>query len=490
MTTGKLTVITGEEPEILGKVFSLKAGKLEKETAGYLNSGWYEIREFSSASDVVDLLQNVSTSQAITSSLPVERFPDTGRVVARKLLADNPDALTRTKVDMRFKSGTPGLLAIDYDPPVSGEVMDRDALWTLLQETIAGLQDAGVIYWLSGSSHVWHGDKELQGRRGQRLYIMVADAGDIPRASAVLADKLWLAGLGRAVVSKGGSVLLRHIFDDCMGQDSGRLDFVGGAYCHPPLSQRRGAPHILSDGGFLDTRKALPDLCPLDGGKIAGLKEAAKAAAEPEAAAVKEALVIARGGVTAKRLIAKGVAPAEAHERGIQAARAAFGGVLLGDSSIVLESGDEVTIGAVLDDRGRYHGQCCRDPLEPDYLGHKIVGRLYLHGATPTLHSFAHGGATYKLHRQPARLYLQSGRRAETANEIRDKLADEPDLFIRAGVLTRVDDGKLTAIVKPASLAYLVSLRLALYRKLKDGGDQPVDLDGDTTNYLFAALEI
>ncbi len=153
-----------------------------------------------------------------------------------------------------------------------------------------------------------------------------------------------------------------------------------------------------------------------------------------------------------------------------------------------LENGKEVTIGQVLDDRDRYHGALCKDPLEPDYQNGKITAKFYLYGSAPLLHSFAHGGATYRLHRQPTRIYLQFGRKAETANEIRDRLADEPDIFLKAGVLVRLEAGRLVPIKRAAGLGYLVGTRFALFRRYADGRDVPADLDDAVSNMILAAI--
>ena len=491
MTTGYLTVIKGEIPDVLGKVFELKAGVLDKTTAGHLTVGTYSVEPFSNAGDLVALLESVGTDGCITASLPLETLPQSGHVVSRNLLAEHPGrypgAITRTKADMTFRHGAAGVMALDYDPPAGEAALSPAVLWSLLQATISGVETAGVIHWCSGSSYIYNGDSEAHGLRGQRVYILVADAGEIPRAADVLADRLWLAGYGRVIVSAGGAKLKRHVFDDAM-KEAARLDYCGGAHCKPPLSQRRGAPVVLSDGGFLDTRVALPDLTASEAAKVEGLKAEAMDAAEVEAAAVKEARALAKGTGIAAKLVTVGVPYAEAHERGMQAARSAAGGVLLGDYTLTLENGVEVTVGQILDDKERYHGAICRDPVEPEYLGGKAVGKLYLYGASPLLHSFAHGGATYRLHRQPARIYLQAGRRAESCDEIMGRLGAEPDIFMKGGVLVRLDAGRLVPVARASGVGYLVGTRFALFRRDRDGKDTAADLDDATSNMLLAAI--
>ena len=487
MTTGYVTLVTGQQPNILGKCFTLRDGALHKETAGYLSIGTYSMQSFENAGELAHLLDSVGTDQCITASLPLPTLPKSGRVVAKHLLAQYPGAITRTKECFDFRYGTAGVLSLDYDVQPGDVVLPPADLWSLLQTNIRGVETAGVVHWLSGSSHIWNDTVELQGRRGQRIYVLVADAGDIPRAAGVLADRLWLAGHGRIVLSKSGAKLKRHVFDDAM-KEPARLDYCGGARCAPPLSQRRGSPVVLNDGGFLDTRVALPDLTASEAAKVEGLKGEAMDAAEVEAAAVKEAYALAKGVVLTAKLVNIGVPYPEANERGMQAARSALGGVLLGDFNIIMESGVEVSIGQILDDKDRYHGAICRDPLEPDYLQGKAVGKLYLYGASPTLHSFAHGGATYRLHRQPARIYLQAGRRADSCDEIMGRLGAENDIFVKGSVLVRLEAGRLIPVKRASGLAYLVGTRFALFKRSQDGKDIAADLDDATSNMLLAAL--
>ena len=60
-------------------------------------------------------------------------------------------------------------------------------------------------------------------------------------------------------MSASGQTLLRDIFDGAMPPNP-RAPILRAALCESPLEQRRGAPVVLSDGGWLDTAAALPDL--------------------------------------------------------------------------------------------------------------------------------------------------------------------------------------------------------------------------------------
>lgn len=487
MSAGKLTVITATQPATLGKTFSLDAGgALQKRTAAQMLEGSFEVVEFDGVAALASILAGVGTDHAITASLPVNGARS-GRIVTRNKLRENPGALARTKEHFGFVSGQPGVMILDYDPPGGSVVRSCKDLWGLMLDTVPEVAQAGVIWWCSGSSHILNGDIELQGLRGQRLYILVTDLADVPRAAGVLSQRLWLAGLGRIEVSASGQTLLRDIFDGAMPQPA-RLDFCGGAVCESPLEQRRGAPVVLSDGGWLDTAAVLPDLDAKTLARYEGMVSDAKEKAEPAARTQREVWKAARVNDETARHMQGGMSHTDASERAERTLSSALSGVLLGDFSITLSDGRPVSVGAVLDDRERFHGALCFDPLEPEYQGGKVTGKLYLFGAQPTLHSFAHGGRTYSLRRQPARIYVASGRKAEVADELRQRLADEPDIFLRGGVLVRYTDGRLLPIKRAAGLAYEVGRRYALFRKSDKGVDMAVDLDDATANMILASI--
>ncbi len=299
--------------------------------------------------------------------------------------------------------------------------------------------------------------------------------------------RFWLTGHGHVAVSNSGQKLVRSVFDSAMAQPA-RLDFVGGAVCHPPLRQNRGPASILSNGGFLDTRTALPDLNVEELQKYQSLVADAKANAEPEAEAVRGRWTATRAVSGIASLVKAGVEPKLAAERTKQTLSSALAGWLMGDFPITLDDQKMVTIGEVLDDRQRYHGRLTLDPLEPEYLDKKVVGKFYLLGAAPTLHSFAHGGKTFRLRRQPARLYLQKGRKAELADSIHELLAREPDIFLRGGTLVKVTDGRLTPLRK-AGLAHLIGTRAALFSTNAKGEQHAVDLPSDVIDMVLELVE-
>ena len=132
---------------------------------------------------------------------------------------------------------------VDYDPPKNAEaVYTNDELLALLYDICPAMQAAPHVLTATASSFIYHVAKQLVGQKGRRIYVLVAQGRDIPRAGAVLFKRLQLAGLGHIEIGRAGQVLERGIIDACVFQPE-RLDFNGGADCVAPLEQHRPLSH-------------------------------------------------------------------------------------------------------------------------------------------------------------------------------------------------------------------------------------------------------
>lgn len=483
---GKLTLFTSTKPATLGKTFRLGVNGVEKTTAGEMVQGRADVQTFANVEDLARLLTRVRTDQAITTSVPINGV-ESAPIVTKAMLPDHPGALTRSKDHFHFPANQPGVFTLDYDPPEGVTSMQREDLWRLLLSVVPAVADTSVLWWCSGSSHIYHNAAQVQGLRGQRLYLLIRDLADTERFGKVLAQRLWLAGHGRIAISASGQKLLRSTFDEAMFQ-AARLDFCGGAVCEAPLEQRRGDPVVLASGGWLDTRAALPDLDDKELLRFEGLVEDARAKAEPEAQRQREAWVAKRLEGEVQRLVKTGVEGEVAVERATRTLQSALNKILLGDFELQLADGCRITVSEALNAPERFHEALTRDPLEPEYQNGKVTGKLYLYGAIPVLHSFAHGSKSYWLRRQPARLYVQRGRKAELADQIRALLANEPDVFRRGGAIVRVVDGRVR-VLRKAGLMHLIGSRVALYAKDAKGRDVPADLPADVADMVSALVE-
>jgi len=186
-----------------------------------------------------------------------------------------------------------------------------------------------------------------------------------------------------------------------------------------------------------------------------------------------------------QRLVGSGIEAGEATERTNKTLRTALSGVLLGDYEITLPSGEIITVGEILDNRSKWHGRETRDPLEPDYQNGKTCAKLYLYGTQPVLSSRAHGGQTFKLLRQPERLYIAAGGKAELATNIVERLASTGEVFRSGGLLVTVNDGAVRRLER-AALLHFVSTRISFYGKTSQGLDVAKDLTPDVVEMVVA----
>ena len=439
-----VTVVTANVPSRLTKEFSVENGKLKSFAGGVLVEGDAAVHEFDDLEGFKDTLKSLGTDQALIYGQPKGR-------TSTKLMSEErwrntgcPDDVIPRKAEHFGWVKGPGIMMLDYDPIPEVPPMGRDKLITTIQEAAPGLSNAAMLWWPSASSHIKNSesDEDLTGLRGQRLYIHVADAGDIPRAGKALVEALWACEHGHIEISKSGAFLERTPVDSSVWQ-ANRLDFAAGAACKPPLYQDRGDPVVIPGGiDVVDTATAIPDPSPeLQATAIAYKMKAKKAKANEASAIRKKWLDIKIGeqvGKNADEDVQKAVRD--------DLVKALDYGVLKGDFKITVVDSSvelEVSINEILDDPPRYHGRLTKDPIEPDYQNGKVVGKLYLLGSRPNLFSFAHGGRNYKLVRQLSRIELVRGRTHDNVNETLVCLRAAPEAFDLGGTLAKVEEGRV-----------------------------------------------
>lgn len=474
MTQAHLSVITSEKPERISKGFRMSDGRLEKLPGGNLIRGTVKVRAIDSLDDLARLLSGLTPAQALAYGIPPE---GTSVILTRKEFEarGQPAGYTsRTNDRFSWPDGA-GVLMIDYDPSKDGEVLDRVALVDRIRSAAPGLADATMLWLPSASSCIWYEGAELSGIKGQRLWIMVANASDIARAGSVLADRLWLAGHGWYEISKSGSLLPCTLVDASVWQPS-RLDFAGGAACSGALKQRRGDPVQIGNGTeIVDTVSSLPDLTADEKERLAQIQRQAKAVKQGEAEAVRNSWVGARVREMTEKT---GDAP-EALTRAEAAAHQALDEQKLADDFILHVEIDgavkPVSVHELLDDPARWNEKHCRDPVEPDYDGGRLVGKIYLMRPQPSVHSFARGGAVYHLHMEPRDIVLDPGKTDAATDATIELLQSDPLSFDFGEQLATVSRGKTYQLDLDAA-SYHVA-RIARYKRLdaRSRAYQPVD---------------
>ena len=488
---GSLTVFTSTEPPQLGKVYRLQDDKLHKTVAGNMFEGKYDVRTFDCPDAYADLLTTIGTNQAISNSLPRNGEPMGRIVTADRAVAEK--CLARTKDDFHLTLGHATTLPLDYDPAPHAQPLSQGELWNILIRMCPAAATAGAVSWCSASSHIHGPDGELQGLKGQRIYLFIQDASDIPRVGKVIAGRCWLNGLGRVEVSKSGQRLMRSLFDEAMFQPA-RLDFIGGAICEPPLFQQRGSPVLLGGSEWLDTRAAFPDLTDAECAIVEQLQRDAMDKVQPLVDERREQWIVSRAQIEATRLQRdKKMPKAEAIEQGQRLAESALSGTLYGDYQIPLPDNKFVTVAAVLDDWQFWDKKKTLDPLEPEHRNFQACGILYVRGDTPRLFTLAHGGMTFKLARQPMRVVYRKGRLSAVADALAVALSSQGDVFYSGEAdLVQAFPGRFRTLDRGV-MQYVLGQRVALVSIRRDPMtkkevDIPMNIPPELVALTYAAL--
>lgn len=245
--TVSLTVVQSIKPDILSKSFFLgEDGSLIKQSGGNMIEGtcwtWCPtVTEFATG------LAALQPNQALVFGVCGH---DTATILPKAVIQKGNHSVSgpvvaRDRDHFRWPEG-PGVLMIDYDPEKDKPPLPMEELLDAFYVTWPDLRKHPHVWCASASSSIYRVDtgEELRGVLGQRIYVFVQDATDIPRAGTVLFKRLWLSGFGRYDLSKSGSLLERSLADASVWQPE-RFDFAGGAQCGQGLEQRRPVPVVL-----------------------------------------------------------------------------------------------------------------------------------------------------------------------------------------------------------------------------------------------------
>lgn len=326
------------------------------------------------------------------------------------------------------------ILMIDYDPGAT--IHTPTELLDIIYGLVPALRSTAHVWGVSTSSCLFNkgSKKEICGVKGQRIYIVVTDGTDIPRAAKVLVKRSWLAGHGLIKLSKAGWLLTRTILDEQVFQTN-RIDYCAPAICVTPLVQKKPEPKLLGDPSVaLDTRITLPDLTPSEEAQYEKLVAMAKQTREGAAATIRA--TYSRGRVA--ELIERGIDP--------DVASAAIASALetsLLHAAFVLttEAGEKVCVGDLLANPAKWHGTNFADPLEPDYHDDHRIARAFLTGTrTPHIHSFAHGPHTYYLAPTVPTIQRVVGGRNNYMEDMVREFVERGMFYRRANVLVAIGD--------------------------------------------------
>lgn len=463
------TLLTSTGGDLSKRLALNDNGKIRKTYAYPLSRGRAEMVSVHDLKTLSQRLLELRTDQALA-------FGVTGRegpvpIVTKKKwreMGEPHSHVTRSGQHFRYPDG-PGVMVFDYDPQDGQRALTRDELVYALRDAVPAFLDASMLWWCSSSSCIYNDAEELAGIRGQRLYTLVKDAQDIPRAAKALETYLWAAGYGHIFISRSGAMLERCLFDMAMYQPE-RLDFAAGAICAPPLTQKRGEP-VLIPGKveIIDTRVMIPEPDKATQDKAQKAIRDARHETIPQCKAIKEQYIHDE---------ALKIAGNDAEEEEINKAMAILvsaveSRTLRGEFVVpILKDGNrvDVTVGEILDNPSRYHNALTLDPLEPEYNNSKQVGKIFLYSGSPVLYSQAHGGRSFRLLRQPARIQLVQGRTNDATRATQDILRECPFIYDMGDSLVEISNGQIFPLDRD-SLRYVLGGMVQYYhmKETKDG---------------------
>jgi hypothetical protein len=467
----QVCVITATNPQVIGKVKKLDStGNMIPQKPINIIAGYAENVTFNSMTEFAELLHNAKQNQVLTASTHTAKS-DKVKLMTKDAWqqAGKPDdVVTRSKEHLIHKQGVGGLLIVDCDDMSTSKAQLLAAIGEVLP-----LADLAHVYTTSSSSFIYNKDtgQELDGLKGQRVYIAVTDQGDIERAGNVLIKHLWLAGHGHIEISKSGEMLERTLADKSLFGAT-HLDYIAGSICHDPLEQRRPYPKV-NEGQALDTANALPNLTDADEVQLKAEKTKARELMRGDALLKRDQYTDdrARANLAKQGINTPTSEQMQAAKGNVQ--RAVEGKLLTGEQIIFLANGEQVTVGEILLNPATYHGQLTYDPIEPDYNGGSIVGRIHLYNGRPNIYSFAHGGRTFAMIPQPRRIEHSTGGNAETTRNTIELMRGLPDYYDLGDQLVKVGDGDVIPL--DGDLLSFELGMIAQYIRQTAKGDIPID---------------
>ncbi len=480
--TTQLTKITASIPDRLAKSYSLEGGELKKANAGQLVRGQYQVLKIYDVHVLREILTGLAHNEAVSYGVP--RRPERQGIIASRKFAGLGE-LTRTRDDFDWAEGS-GILFLDYDASEGSNPLTAEDLWTKIITVCPVLANAPAVIISSASGYIYNAvtGEEMKGAGGSHVYIVVADGRDIPRAGAAIYDMAWMAGYGRFDISNSGSLLDRSLVDGMVWQPE-RFDFAAGAFCAPPLEQRRPAPFVINPNvAPFDTRQILTVQAAEE---LEKLKADARAAVADEAKKVKAAWVESRVAVD---MLKDTESNPEKREEKIKRLRTTYtrateDGVLLGDFPLLTEDGRNVTVGEILDSPEHWHGKRFADPLDPDYRNdHRIAWANLQSGGRPSLYSHAHGGRRYVLIRAPQTVQLMGGEMPRVIHAVQHHVQRACEVYQRGGELVRVADSSLLGVQQAWLRTHLETV--SLFQIFKKEKQVQVDCPGDLPQRILA----
>ena len=414
----RITILRHADGSKLGKTYKLDSqGQMTADTGGsQLSKGEAQCVVLPIDDDLPQRLRDTTTNvgQRGMAYLTGEfRHAVNGHahpVISTKLAQSGIDGQTRTIDATQWPQG-PTVCHIDYDPsPGDGvypadwqgkEVKDAaDKLIDILCEAVPSMISVPIIISPSPSHGIRYNGKRVK-PPGYHLAFVVSSGTEIPRFGKIFQQRLWALGYGRIDLAKDGSMLERTLIDTAVFSPE-RVVYEARAVNR---NQKIGNNTLTQDLCSATIREGFNQY--LDLKAIKNLTQPEVESFEAKVRLAKEQhydqsreMRAAWEETAARTLCSDPENPISDKTHALSLVRSRIKGVLMGEDSILLESGAHIQVKEILENPEVYHENLCYDPIEPDYDGGRAVGILFTNfdnQQQPTLHSKAHGGRSFKL---------------------------------------------------------------------------------------------
>ena len=353
------------------------------------------------AQAIAEIIDSLASNEALSLGRLVPSVGESAPVTTVSRLPCAPEGtIARSSAFLDFQPDAPAFMLLNIDrkgmpQAVADRINAAGGIVQLLAELVPAFMKGARVERAStsaGLSNTATGET-FTASGGSHIYLQVEDGADIPRALTALSERLWLNGCGWLNVSAAGQILSRSIVDASVSSPE-RLIFEGAPIIQPPLVQDPSAsrPAVIA-GIAADTRRAIPSLSEAERAQLEQLRGAERRRIAGEVMAVRAAADIKLAREIASR---EGV-PIEVASRQV---KARHDGILMPGTPLIMDDDalGEVTVADVLKNPDAFIGETLADPLEgPSYGPGKAMVMPERHGGSVFIHSFAHGGAQYRL---------------------------------------------------------------------------------------------
>lgn len=468
-TSSAPVCVISNDKGYLTKVFSRDAaGHIQKTAAATLSRGKFKVLTVRTLAELNAVLEQLGPKQAVTYGRPEAE----SGIVAARAIAEEIGAIARTREHFSFHAG-PGILMLDSDPAPGQQHYVKDELVAILKQACPFLEGVEMLWRPSSSSGV-DGDSI----RGQRIYIIVDNATEIPRIGKAIFDRLWLAGFGRFEISKSGQLLPRAPIDAVVFQPE-RLDFAARPVLSDGITQVK-YESALYPGSMLRAKEAT-SLNETETIRLGILKSQLRRTLKDKVEEVQHEYIEAQALAMSERLRLEDVS----ENLKTAAERAVRQHLLTGEWSLITSKDESVTVAEVLDNPRKWHKTRFADPLEPDD-DLRVAWANLMSGGRPYLYSHKHGGVRFILERAPAILKIQPGELPEQVDALVQIFQKDGDLFERAGSVVHVDHNQRIVQAKQPWLAVRAqrSVRFERFDK-KEGAWLPTRCPTEVTSGIL-----